>query len=664
MNSEVLSVKGGPVQYSSEASEKLNNAYKNALVSVNDNGVKNTIITNAISAIDAEGATAANIGLTMAANIFSQNGIEGTNRSRVVIFMTDGEPTSYSSYDERNVANPAIQQANQLKSKSCGATIYSVGIDCNTDINKKFLNAVSSNYDTVESMKSDISTKTNDFFFYSDNVDDLKEMFSEIVIREMINTTDFKDITLVDTVSKYFTLTTQQEDALRESVIAEYGITNADIVETRNADGTTTIKIMHLDPKPVTGADGKVVYKASVEFTVSANANALVAGTYETNTEDAGVILSGAELYEKLFDKQTATFTDDKGAAIFKINGEVYQITSVEIGGVVLPPDYRIEAGYSFSDWDVPEDYTLNGGSVEFNAELEKTKYTVTWNVGNEVITQTYYPGDYIYAPEVHKTFDGLTFMGWNTKIPVTMPEKNLVFTACYAVHAHAYTTETTKYVTCVEDGLITYTCYCGDSYTEVVPAIGGEHEWLAITGEAALNNLSLEVFRCNKCNAFMSRSLVYEIVVPKTKYTEGKSKVVYDFSMYDVKAQLSQPGTEVTITMPVPEGLENATSIEVYRIDGNEKIKLDSVYSRKHQSITFTTDHFCEFMFIGAYECEDGFGHTDEDGDSICDNCLKSFRCFMCDFYEKHADDTFLGKLIAFIHSFIHMANTISLKT
>ncbi len=664
MNSEILTTGGAPIQYSDKASATLNNAYKNALVSVNVNGNKNSVITTAIDSIAASGATAANIGLTMAANIFAQNSIEGTNRTRVVIFMTDGEPTSWASYDEKNVANPAIKQANQLKSESCGATIYSVGIDCDTNTNKKFLNAVSSNYDSVESMSSDISTATNDFFFYSNNVADLEEMFTEIIVREMINTTDFKDITLVDTVSKYFTLTTQQEAALRENVIAEYGITNADIVVTRNADGTTTIKIMHLDPKPITGADGKVVYRASVEFTVSANANALVAGTYETNTEDAGVILSGAELYEKLFDKQTADFAEDRGAAIFKINDEVYQITSVEIGGKVLPPDYRIEAGYSFSDWDVPQDYILNGGSVEFNAELERTPYTITWNVGDKVITQTYYTGDYVNAPEVDKVVDGLTFMGWNTDVPVIMPEKNLEFTACYAVHTHAYTTEITKSATCTEAGLLTHTCYCGDTYTENVPAIGGEHEWLAITGVAALDNLSLEEFRCNKCNAYMSRSLVYMVVETKRNYTEGKSSVIYDFSMYNAKAQLNQPGTEVTISMPVPAGLEYASDIKVYRIDGNNRIPLDSDYSQRHQTITFKTDHFCEFMFVAVYDCADGYGHADEDGDSICDNCLKSFRCSMCDFYEKHADDTIIGKFIAFIHNFIHMAHNISLRT
>ena len=34
-------------------------------------------------------------------------------------------------------------------------------------------------------------------------------------------------------------------------------------------------------------------------------------------------------------------------------------------------------------------------------------------------------------------------------------------------VHAHAYTEEVTKAATCTETGVRTYTCSCGDTYTE-----------------------------------------------------------------------------------------------------------------------------------------------------------------------------------------------------
>ncbi len=44
------------------------------------------------------------------------------------------------------------------------------------------------------------------------------------------------------------------------------------------------------------------------------------------------------------------------------------------------------------------------------------------------------------------------------------------------AAHTHSYTSEVTTAATCTEDGLMTYTCECGDSYTESIPATG--HTW------------------------------------------------------------------------------------------------------------------------------------------------------------------------------------------
>ena len=47
-----------------------------------------------------------------------------------------------------------------------------------------------------------------------------------------------------------------------------------------------------------------------------------------------------------------------------------------------------------------------------------------------------------------------------------------ILFTACGGEeHTHKYTETTT--VTCTENGLITYTCDCGDTYTEEIPALG-----------------------------------------------------------------------------------------------------------------------------------------------------------------------------------------------
>lgn len=45
------------------------------------------------------------------------------------------------------------------------------------------------------------------------------------------------------------------------------------------------------------------------------------------------------------------------------------------------------------------------------------------------------------------------------------------LFTACKEEHTHSYTQEVTKEATCIK-GIMTYTCACGDTYTEEIPAI------------------------------------------------------------------------------------------------------------------------------------------------------------------------------------------------
>ena len=59
-----------------------------------------------------------------------------------------------------------------------------------------------------------------------------------------------------------------------------------------------------------------------------------------------------------------------------------------------------------------------------------------------------------------------------NTSVPST-PSK--------PAHTHSYTSSVTKQPTCCEAGVRTYTCSCGSSYTESIPATGN-HNWVAQT--------------------------------------------------------------------------------------------------------------------------------------------------------------------------------------
>lgn len=64
--------------------------------------------------------------------------------------------------------------------------------------------------------------------------------------------------------------------------------------------------------------------------------------------------------------------------------------------------------------------------------------------------------------------------------------------------HTHHYTSETTKDVTCDENGIITYTCTCGDVYTEEIQASG--HKFVHTIQKATCTDNGLEYDYCSVC--------------------------------------------------------------------------------------------------------------------------------------------------------------------
>ena len=94
---------------------------------VNDNGAKE--LKNKINRLPSkpEGATRADLGMSQANGLFSASytGNNTANRQKVVIFFTDGVPTSEREF-ETNIADSAISTA--LSMKNSGVTVYSIGI--------------------------------------------------------------------------------------------------------------------------------------------------------------------------------------------------------------------------------------------------------------------------------------------------------------------------------------------------------------------------------------------------------------------------------------------------------------------------------------------------------------------------------------------------------
>ena len=125
-NTELLSIAGSNsgsvgVAYHNITDQNL----KDVLQKV-DTSAGQTMVSNAIDALAASGATRTDLGLDMAQRILSANPVQpNEKRSRVVIVFTDGAPTSFNGF-EKDVADNAITYAGTIK--ATGATVYTIGI--------------------------------------------------------------------------------------------------------------------------------------------------------------------------------------------------------------------------------------------------------------------------------------------------------------------------------------------------------------------------------------------------------------------------------------------------------------------------------------------------------------------------------------------------------
>ncbi len=130
-NTELLSISGTNsgsvgIRYSDIQTQD----YKDVLQSM-DTASGKAMVSNAINALAAEGATRTDLGMDMAERILNANPVKaGEQRNRVVIVFTDGSPTASNGF-EKATANSAISTASDIK--KAGTTVYSIGVFSGAD---------------------------------------------------------------------------------------------------------------------------------------------------------------------------------------------------------------------------------------------------------------------------------------------------------------------------------------------------------------------------------------------------------------------------------------------------------------------------------------------------------------------------------------------------
>lgn len=172
-------------------------------LTANMNGLKNKV-----SKLKAAGATQADNGFNLAVKVMGSASAR-TDAKKVVIFFTDGSPTSSSGFEDK-VANKAVEAAKELKDG--GATVYSIGVFSGADPSSiqgnenQFMHAVSSNFPkaTKYNPRGEGNIKAG-YYKSATNASELNAIFDEIEKSET-TTSAYTNVVMEDTLSDYVDL--------------------------------------------------------------------------------------------------------------------------------------------------------------------------------------------------------------------------------------------------------------------------------------------------------------------------------------------------------------------------------------------------------------------------------------------------------------------------
>lgn len=159
-----------------------------------------------VNELKAAGSTRADNGFKRAVKVMEK---ARTDAKKVVIFFTDGTPTSLSEFEEE-VADDAVTAAKKLKDGD--ATVYSIGVfsDANPSSTKsdenQFMHAVSSNFPkaTAYNNRGD-GDKDAGYYKAAKNASELNAIFDEIQKSET-TTSAYTNVVMEDTLSEYVDL--------------------------------------------------------------------------------------------------------------------------------------------------------------------------------------------------------------------------------------------------------------------------------------------------------------------------------------------------------------------------------------------------------------------------------------------------------------------------
>ena len=186
----------------------------------------------------------------------------------------------------------------------------------------------------------------------------------------------------------------------------------------------------------------------------------------------------------------------------------VFRVVPVEQFPVDTNVKYQDDTRPGNINLDITIDYN-NPAPAPSNDIVNETTNTVYNPVTGD--TTTYNSWQYDYSTRTY-TFDnsqgGTTTVTYGDQY-ITITEGSTTYNVYYLMtipeHTHSYTESVTRAANCTNSGVKTFTCSCGDTYTQTIPALG--HDWAVKSqvqteydANGELVTQGYTIYRCTRC--------------------------------------------------------------------------------------------------------------------------------------------------------------------
>ena len=132
------------------------------------------------------------------------------------------------------------------------------------------------------------------------------------------------------------------------------------------------------------------------------------------------------------------SYTANKYVLTYKVDGEEYKKVEVDFGTTLTPEPNPVKEGYTFSGWQgLPE--TMPAHDIEVIGSYTANKYALTYKVDGEEYKKVEVDFGTTLTPEPNPVKEGYTFSGWEG-LPETMPAHDVEVTGTFSINSYRLT--------------------------------------------------------------------------------------------------------------------------------------------------------------------------------------------------------------------------------